>query len=270
MMGLYLMQGGEDAPVFITATAADGGLMAKKHVRVPRVVIQTNPPRRGLQWLVLLVVLLLVAWLAYRYGRSQVPPAGVQRASSPQTQQRIEALEQERNSLKQQITALQREARQRGDALDQAGKRIRTLEQARTSPEADAQPPAAAPAPAAPARNDNRLRLQDVRLVRGDEANRFAYSFAVVHNGDPADQVVGTIWIAVNGQLHGKPTRLSLEKVSANSRPFVKMDFKERQEIKGELLLPEAFTAKNISIEAKPYSNKFKQSAQKIEWSPGD
>lgn len=250
--------------------------MAKKKVHVPKVVVQTNPPNRVFLVVLLFAAFVAITWLSYDLGRSQAQPDGGAVASDEALQQRITEMAKENTALQEQVTGLQRDMRLSRDALDVARKKIRTLERAQTaSADATLQAEPEAPAVAAPAAavptavaapQDDRLALRDVRILRTGNENRFRFSFSVVHGGDPADQVVGTIWIAVNGMLNGQPRRLPLNEVSSNSRPFVKMDFRGRQEVEGDLQLPPAFTPKNISIEAKPYSKKFHEAADKLDW----
>jgi Family of unknown function (DUF6776) len=236
--------------------------MARKKVHVPKVVVQSNPPSRVLLFVLLLAAFAAVARLSYDYGRSQGQPVeSAELASNADAGQRVKDLEAQRDALKEQLAGLQRDARLSREALEVARNKIRDLE--RQQADSTDAPPVEQPAPVAePA--DNRLKLQQINIARSDSPDRFRYTFTVVHQGD--QQVVGTIWIAVNGLLNGQPTRLQLDKVSSNSRPFVKMDFRQRQEVEGELRLPAAFSPKNISIEAKPYSRKFLETAEKVDW----
>jgi len=245
--------------------------MAKRKVHVPRVVVQTSPRNRVYLVVLLFAAFVAVSWLSYDLGRSQARPDDGAVATDAAAQQRITDLVKENTALQEQVTGLRRDVRLSRDALDVARRKIRTMEQAQDgSAEAAPQAEVEAPAVAAPAATavprDNRLALRDVYIRPTANDNRFRFSFTVLNGGDPADQVVGTIWIAVNGMLNGQPRRLPLNEVSASSRPFVKMDFRGRQEVEGELQLPPAFTPKNISIEAKPYSKKFREAADKVDW----
>ena len=99
-----------------------------------------------------------------------------------------------------------------------------------------------------------------------DSDNHFRFSFSVIHPGNEADQVVGTIWIAVNGLSNGKPVRLSLNQVSSETRPYLDMRFTGQQGVDGELTLPPDFEPKNIAIEAKPYDKKYRGASGKFDW----
>lgn len=250
--------------------------MKKTKVHVPKVVVQTNPASRASLAVLLVTAAIVLAWLGYEIGRSQVTPvASGDSAVGEQAQAQIAALEKERDALKEKVAGLQRDVRLSRDALEVARKKVRSLER-QPATEAEAVAPAmAAESPPAQATEavsepaDNSLHLRDVRITRTEAEDRFRFSFSVVNRGSETDQVVGTIWIAVNGMLNGTPTRLPLDRVSASTRPFVKMDFRQRQEVEGELRLPPAFTPRNISIEAKPYSRKFTETSEKVDWVTG-
>ena len=112
----------------------------------------------------------------------------------------------------------------------------------------------------------NELQLTDVDVEPTDSDNRYRFRFAVLHPGNDKDQVVGTIWIAVNGLSNGKPVRLSLKQVSSETRPYLDMRFTGQQSVDGELTLPPDFEPKNIAIEAKPYDNKYRGASGKFDW----
>ena len=112
----------------------------------------------------------------------------------------------------------------------------------------------------------NELKLTDVEVEPTDSDNHFRFSFSVIHPGNEADQVVGTIWIAVNGLSNGKPVRLSLKQVSSETRPYLHMRFTGQQGVDGELTLPPDFEPKNIAIEAKPYDKKYRGASGKFDW----
>jgi hypothetical protein len=243
--------------------------MAKKKVHVPKVVVQTNPPNRRFLALLVFAAFLAITWLSYDLGRSQSQPGGVDIATDEQALQRVAELEKENAALQKRIDGLQRDVRGAREALETARRKIRGLESAPAAQAAAPPvqtPPAETRAAAVSVPLDNRLALQDVRIQRTGDENRFRFSFTVQHGGDPDDQVVGTIWIAVNGKLNGQPRRMPLNEVSSSTRPFVKMDFRAQQLVEGELRLPPAFVPKNISIEAKPYSKKFREAADKVDW----
>jgi uncharacterized coiled-coil protein SlyX len=244
--------------------------MAKRKVHVPKVVVQTNPPNRRFLALLVFAAFLAITWLSYDLGRSQSQPGGIEIATDEQALQRIAELEKENAALQKQIDGLQRDVRKGREALETARSKMRGLEQApvaQTAAKPLQTPAAETPvATTVPVPLDNRLVLQDVRVGRTADENRFRFSFTVLNAGDPDDQVVGTIWIAVNGMQNGNPRRLPLNEVSSSTRPFVKMDFRARQVVEGELRLPPAFTPKNISIEAKPYSKKYHEATDKVDW----
>jgi len=223
---------------------------------------------------------MLAMWFSYDYGRSlhtgmDQPGSAVQERNA---EQRIARLEQERDRLRQRVARLERE-------LEGGRKRVGNPEDIVRALAGNASPPpATAPTEAAPTEAaltaapkvgtpvavtdgpSNQLRLTDIAVQPGDSDNSFRYSFSVIHPGNEEDQVVGTIWIAVNGLSNGKPVRLSLKQVSSETRPYLDMRFKGQQGVDGELTLPPGFEPKNIAIEAKPYDRKYRGASGKFDW----
>lgn len=245
----------------------------KKTVVAPKVVVQASPRRRIL-WIVLSSAgVMLAMWLSYDYGRSQ--QAGVEKpgstASERNPQQRITQLEQERDRLRQRIARLERELQAGRKPVRNPEAIVRALAGNKPPPPATAPteaPKAGAPAAVAPG-SSNQLKLTDLQVEPTDTDNHFRYSFSVMHPGNEPDQVVGTIWIAVNGLSNGKPVRLSLKQVSSETRPYLDMRFTGQQGIDGELMLPPDFEPKNIAIEAKPYDKKYRGASAKFDWAAG-
>lgn len=238
--------------------------MRHKTVIAPKVVMQTSRAQRIL-WLVLVcAVFLLAVWYSYDYGRgharSDTPQAVAQDNTS---EQHITQLEQERDALKARVVELENASQTSREALNTAMARIRTLEEAGA---AQGSTPAVEEPAAAPAGRDNRLQLSAVHIERTDSADDFRFSFSILYTGADSDQITGNIWIAVNGLSNGEPTRLPLNMVSQNSRPYLKMRFKGQQEIEERVTLPSAFIPKYIMIEAKPFDKKYREASGRFDW----
>ncbi len=241
----------------------------KKTVVAPKVVMQTSPSRRILWAALSSVVVMLAAWFGYDYGRSL--HAGMEKTGSAavdNSEQRIAQLEQDRDRLRQRIAKLERELQAGRKPVADPEAIVRALAAQKAPPPATV--PTEAPeldTPAAVADGpSNELKLTDVEVEPTDSANRFRFRFSVIHPGNEADQVVGTIWIAVNGLSNGKPLRLSLKQVSSETRPYLDMRFTGQQAVDGELMLPPDFEPKNIAIEAKPYDKKYRGASGKFDW----
>jgi hypothetical protein len=241
--------------------------MRHKTVVAPKVVMQTSRAQQLLWFVLLLAAFLLAVWYSYDSGRRHAQsgdPQGVTRDS--EAEQRITALAQERDKLKARVTELERANQTSRQALDTARARMRTLEQ--TAAAQDTPPETEEPA-AVSATGDNRLQLSNVRIAPGDSSEHFRFSFAVLYSGADSEPVTGNIWIAVNGLSNGEPTRLPLNKVSANRRPYLKMSVKGQQYIEEEVLLPAAFVPRNIMIEAKPFDKRYQEVTGKFDWVTG-
>lgn len=242
----------------------------KKTVVAPKVIIPASQPRRILWAALSSVGVMLAMWFSYDYGRSL--NAGTEKPGSTapdrHAEQRIARLEQERDRLMQRIATLERDLQAGRKPAGNAEAIVRAL--AANKPP----PPAAVPseAPKGDTRvavadgPSNELRLTDVEVEPTDSDNHYRFRFSVIHPGNEADQVVGTIWIAVNGLSNGKPVRLSLKQVSSETRPYLDMRFTGQQGVDGELMLPPDFEPKNIAIEAKPYDKKYRGASGTFDW----
>lgn len=242
----------------------------KKTVVAPKVAVQASRSRRIL-WIALSSVgVMLAMWLSYDYGRSL--HAGMEKpgsaASDSNPELHIAQLEQERDRLRQRIAKLEQELQAGRKPVRDPEAIVRAL--AGNKPPPPAIVPTETPkvdTPAAVADGpSNELKLTDVEIEPTDSDNHFRYRFSVIRPGNEADQVVGTIWIAVNGLSNGKPVRLSLKQVSSETRPYLDMRFTGQQGVDGELTLPPDFEPKNIAIEAKPYDKKYRGASAKFDW----
>ena len=189
------------------------------------------------------------------------------------SEQRIAQLEQEHDRLRQRIAKLERDLQAGRTPASRAEAIVRALAGKKPPPPATVSkevPKVDTPAAVADGPS-NELKLTDVEVKPTDSDNHFRFSFSVIHPGNEADQVVGTIWIAVNGLSNGKPVRLSLNQVSSETHPYLDMRFTGQQGVEGELTLPPDFEPKNIAIEAKPYyDKKYRGASGKFDWTADD
>jgi Family of unknown function (DUF6776) len=241
----------------------------KKTVVEPKVVIQARPSRRIL-WIALSSVgVMLAVWLSYDYGRSLHPGMEKPDSAAPDRnwEQRIARLEQDRDRLAQRIARLERELQASRKPVGDPEAIVRALA-GKNPPPATVQteapkvdtPAAVADGPS----NELKLTSLEVEPTGGDK--QFRFRFSVVHPGNGADQVLGTIWIAVNGLLNGKPVRLSLKQVSSETHAYLDMRFRGQQDVDVEITLPPDFEPQNIAIEAKPYDRKYRGASGKFDW----
>jgi len=245
----------------------------------PRIV-QANPGQRLFRYVLLLCVFLLTVWFSYDYGKTQAPAnTGTPVAQSRESKQAITALEQERDTLKQQVAELKQSMEQAYQDLGAAQTSIQALQQAESSqlaapapepaPEPLAEPepaPVTQPATTVSESVDNTLRLENVYIEATESENVFRIGFSVLREGDSSGRVTGTIWIAVNGFAGAEPKRLSFKKLSPDRRSYVKMGFDLQQDVTEDVVLPENFRPKNILIEAKPYGDIYTGTSVKFDW----
>ncbi|TCK18738.1 hypothetical protein DFR30_2022 [Thiogranum longum] len=243
-------------------------MIARKKV-VPPVtpkIVPNNPRQRLTQYGLLLLAFALTAWLGYQAGSARVPEDGKPLVGQSQASgQRIAELEKERNSLKQQVAALEQSVQQVNQAL--SAERTRKQKPAQVKA---VKRPAPAPRPVTTVTESAgySLGLEDIRIEQTDSVSIFRVAFSVLNEANNDDRVTGTIWVAVNGFLDKEPKRLSFKRLSADNRSYVKMGFNRQQNIMEEIVLPENFRPRNVLIEAKPYGEKYTGTSEKISWDP--
>ncbi|NHZ69854.1 MAG: hypothetical protein GWP20_01310, partial [Thermotogales bacterium] len=205
-------------------------------------------------------------WFSYDYGQSQTAGSGgAPAAQNRDSEQRIEALEKERDTLKQQVADLERNVRQANQAISAAQARLQVPQRTTATPSTDK-----APAPTSAVTKsealDNSLKLENVRIEQTESDNVFRIGFSVLRAGYGSGRVTGAIWIAVNGFSNGTPKRLSFRALSPDRRLIVKMGFDQQQDVLEDVVLPDNFRPKNILIEAKPYGDDYTSTSIKITW----
>jgi hypothetical protein len=258
--------------------------MRRKTIIAPSVIVRPSRAQRLLRLALLLTAFVLAIGYSYDYGRRHPLSVGsATNVADSTAAQRIQALERTRDALQARVDEL--EAARPADRLrpDPAPK---PLPQPTTKPASTAAPDpdpapkiaatgtapgitAAAAAPAGGAATlEPRLQLADVRLTPTATAGRFRFHFSVRRSGADTGPLAGNIWIAVEGLAHGKPTRLPLQKVSENRRPYLKMRVQVQQDIDEILALPANFVPRSILIEAKPFAQHHPEASGKFDWGP--
>jgi hypothetical protein len=230
-------------------------------------------------------VTLAVAVAGYGWWRGAIPRRHTESRPDPrlqQARQRIAELERERDRLRRALALAHTAAAPTPPSSDKPAKASRGGERQRRTPPAASlepepkpnptQPPA--PTPAAPQARQKppaetgKLRLEPLQIATAGGERRYHYHFAVSHADDTNARVNGTIWIAVNGLSDNRPTRLSLRRISPDKTQFVTMSFERRQEVEGDIRLPEHFTPKNVIVEVKPADDHYTAVAETFDWAP--
>ncbi len=211
----------------------------------PKIVL-ADPRQRLIRYGLLLCAFLASVWISYEVGQSSTPQTMTPpTAQPPAPNPRIMELEQERDTLKQQVAELEQSVMQAGKAL------------------AEVRPHKPTPKPALA---DRTLALKNIKLEQAAPDNGLSLSFTVVNQADNDERVTGTIWIAVNGFTGKTPRQLSFKSLSIDKRLYVKMGFNRQQDVTETLALPDDFRFKNVQIEAKPYGSKYTGTSEKVTW----
>jgi hypothetical protein len=255
-------------------------MRARKKVVAPVTprIVQGHPSQKLFWYVALFCLFFLTAWFSYDYGKRRAPAiTGAPVVQSHTSERETTELEQERDTLRQQVEGLQRSMQQAHQDLAAAQARVQALQQAQSSPHQTSATvltssttsvleTEAEPATTVSETVDNTLRLENVHVEATDSENVFRISFSVMRDGDSSDRVTGTIWIAVNGYTDGEPKRLSFKRLSPERRSYVKMGFDLQQDVSEDVVLPENFLPKNILIEAKPYGDLYTGASVQIAW----
>ena len=236
--------------------------MARKKI-VPPVtprIVQARPGQHLFLYVLLFCAFLLTVWFSYDYGRTQAPANGeAPIAQDHESELRIRELEQERDTLKQQVAGLKQRIKQDNQAYERKQARTQAQQPVDASPrEVPAQVEAPAATVSEPVDNTldvdkpksvneqwqidatyNTLELENLRIEQTESENVFRVSFSVLRTGDSTGRVIGTIWIAVNGFSGKEPRRLSFKTLSPDRRPYVKMGFDQQQDVTEDVVLPE-------------------------------
>lgn len=225
-------------------------------------IVQPTLLGTALKLVVLLVLLGVVAWLSYGYGRIHAQEeGGVGPVVAVPSCEREDALEIEVSALKHRIDELQGQIKTASCAQPaslQVPDNVSVTTDSEQEPAKEAVVESeSAPAEAGASAEVDELRISAIQLQRMDSGNSRKLTFTVEKTGDSTDQVTGSIWIAVNGSEDGQSRRLSFKEVSSDGSNFVAMRFKNSQPVQSVITLPEGFVARNLVIEVNPAGDKY-------------
>ncbi len=101
----------------------------------------------------------------------------------------------------------------------------------------------------APSSRKYDLRIQKLELEKALEDRRFRYKVVVTQVGTNQNYISGLAVVNISGVLDGKQKVYGLRDISDDVKDYgIKFKFRYFQEISGQLLLPEGFTAESIEV----------------------
>ena len=213
------------------------------------------------------VLVVAVGYLVYEFGRIQasynVVDANKERAAYEET---IAGLEAEIGSLREEIALQETHRDIDRKAYKEVEKSLMTL-QAKIQEQTDAI--AFYRGIVSPADGAAGLKVQDLRLTRGQEEHRYNVRLVLVQSLKHDRKVTGDVNLSVEGELEGATVSYDFEqllpdKASANW-PF---SFRYFQDFDREIVLPDGFTPERITIEVRSKTRSIDSIEESYSWAP--
>jgi hypothetical protein len=207
-----------------------------------------------------------VGWFAFEYGREWAGLSNsIRGLSVKRLRNALNALEDERDALRQQLAALERASQ-----IDQEASRLAQLELKkyqeenqelekdveflRNLVEHDA---------------EGALRIKEFKLAAGEEERTYNYRFTVSQAKPEFGVSKGRILVSVEGSLDGTAKTTALDNATDVKTDVHVMKFRHFQNIQGSILLPKGFSPDNMVVEVKPDSKKLSPLRESFDWVEG-
>jgi chromosome segregation ATPase len=229
----------------------------------PKIVSAQQRVPLWLRLLLVLLLLLTVAWVAYQQG-SDVSTTFVGQQSAD-AKDRIEALVEERNALRRELTMVKQEAEIDRGSIQSIRDQIKQFQDERLKMEEEL---AFLRGIVSTDAKKHALRVQNFKLEQGLEAGQYIYKFSVSQVINSNIIAKGVIELNIEGLQDGRTKRLSLAQVSQEKLERIKMRFRYFQNVEGKLRLPDGFEPATIEIHVKPSGKKLQPIKASYNWSP--
>lgn len=211
-------------------------------------------------WLLVAVVLGVIAWKIFDYGRHQ---GGFDsRARDTQVElleERISALQKERDQLRLDAAKFERAAQIDESAVSTVQAELEGLEEnnAALQQQVDF-------LKSLLSGDISMLQLNDLELSKQEGGNSYRYAFTLSKRTKDKQKVRGQVKLSVAGQLKGKAKELGGGELGIGKG--LKMGFSHFQKFEGELKLPVGFIPRELRVKVKPGGKKIKSFEQSFEW----
>lgn len=216
-----------------------------------------------LRALLLFLLVLIVAWLAYQQGSGGGTAGFV--GLQPDTKHQIAALEEERNALRRELNMVKQAAEIDRESIVLIREQIKQYQDERLKMEEEL---AFLRGIVSTTNKKQALRVQNFKLEPGLESGQFIYKFSVSQVINSGVLAKGVIELNIEGLDNGRSKRLSLAQVSVEKMDRIKMRFRFFQNVEGKLQLPEGFEPATIEIDVKPSGGKLERVKESFNWSP--
>ena len=229
----------------------------------------------SLGFLLLPVVVALVAWYAYEYGRTGVFFNSMGADSTVAQLERqvkvfqwqIKNLELERMKLREELAVLERASQIDREAARAVSEEMKLAQDERLKMEEEL---VFLHGIISDKVGKKSLRIRDFSLQPLENQRSFKYGFTVSQVRTSKSGVTGDLYITVAGEQDGKKVSLKLAALTEEKSKSLKVDFKHFQKFEGLLQLPEGFVASNMTIDIKPSKKKMPGLNKTFEWSAGE
>ncbi len=238
-------------------------MLSPRKFRPPKIVSAQSGLPFWLRSLLFLLLLLIVAWVAYQQGSGggSAGFAGLQ----PDNTGHIEALEEERNALRRELTMVKKAAEIDQESIVSIKNQIKQFQDERLKMEEEL---AFLRGIVSTTNKKHALRVQNFKLEPGLENGQYIYRFSVSQVINSGIVAKGVIELNIEGLQNGRSTRLSLAQVSEDKLDKIKMRFRFFQNVEGKLQLPKDFEPASIEIDVKPSGGKLEPVKESFNWSP--
>ena len=228
--------------------------------------LQLHSPARVLATrIVLAVVFIATAYLVFEFGRIQanynIVEATKERGSF---ENRIRELEAEILALNEQIALLETHRDIDREAYKEVEASLTAL-QAKIQEQTDAI--AFYRGIVSPADGTAGLRVQDLKLTRGQAERAYKLRLVLVQSLKHDRKVTGNVNVSIEGEQGGAATTLNLSQIlPADANANWAFSFRYFQDFDKEIVLPDGFTPERITIEVRSKTRAISSIEESYPW----
>ncbi len=234
------------------------------------IVVSNSQLKRGtrINWLLVSVVLLLVvvsAYLIFEFGRISagynIVDAGQERQAY---EQQIVALDDQIVQLKQEVAMLETHREIDREAYKEVEGSLQAL-QSKIQEQRDAI--AFYRGIVSPADGKSGLRVQDLKLTRGNAEREFNLRLVLVQAMKHDRKVSGDVALSVQGSQDGVETVYTLKQLlPAEAESAWPFSFRYFQDFDRQLVLPDGFTPERIRVEVRSKTRSIQSIEESYAW----
>jgi hypothetical protein len=224
--------------------------MKTPSVKVPRLVVRSDTPgRRRLVIAGTLILVLLLVWGAFEWGRGNLGLPGGITPDRVTLRERVVSLEDEIRMLRVEL------ARRESERLGQARERTelaRTIGELRADVQRLQSELGLYRGVVGAGDSSDGLKVQQFKVSRMPNPGAYRLRLVLGRPLNPQGNVAGKVRISVEGTLGRNPVELGLAELADVQDGALPFDFRYLQEIEQVIRLPAGFTPVRIVVELNP------------------